>query len=144
MRILIDTNALLRYAVVDDALHRFVRPAVEQLQAAGHELGFCPQVARELWNSLTRPKTKNGFGLTPTESEQILNALEAIFEVWNDVPGIYMNWKSIVAEAQVSGVQVHDANIAAAALVHGATHILTLNDRDFDRYARFGLTPVHP
>jgi predicted nucleic acid-binding protein len=42
----------------------------------------------------------------------------------------------------VSGVQVHDARLAAAMYVHGVTYILTLNVADFSRFA--GLTPLHP
>jgi hypothetical protein len=42
----------------------------------------------------------------------------------------------------VSGVQVHDARIAAAMRVHGVTHLLTLNTGDFTRYP--GITAVHP
>jgi len=37
---------------------------------------------------------------------------------------------------------VHDARLAAAMLVHGIGHILTLNVADFSRYS--GLTAVHP
>jgi predicted nucleic acid-binding protein len=42
----------------------------------------------------------------------------------------------------VSGVQVHDARLAAAMRVHGMTHILTFNPADFQRYP--GITVVHP
>jgi len=37
---------------------------------------------------------------------------------------------------------VHDARLAAAMLVHGLNHILTLNQPDFARYT--GLEVVHP
>jgi hypothetical protein len=42
----------------------------------------------------------------------------------------------------VSGVQVHDARLAAAMYVHAVNHILTLNVTDFSRFK--GLTAVHP
>jgi len=40
------------------------------------------------------------------------------------------------------GVKVHDARIVAAMLVHGITHVLTLDEHDFVRYP--GITAVHP
>jgi hypothetical protein len=42
---------------------------------------------------------------------------------------------------EVSGVQVHDARLAAVMRVHGVTHILTFNPGDF---ARYGVTAVAP
>lgn len=40
------------------------------------------------------------------------------------------------------GVNVHDARLVAAMLVHGLTHILTFNISDFARYSE--ITAVHP
>jgi predicted nucleic acid-binding protein len=37
---------------------------------------------------------------------------------------------------------VHDARLVAAMLAHGVPQLLTLNDRDFARYA--GISVVHP
>ena len=51
-------------------------------------------------------------------------------------------WRVLVVRHQVSGVQVHDARLAAAMQVHGITHILTLNQPDFIRYA--SIFVVHP
>ena len=40
------------------------------------------------------------------------------------------------------GVNVHDARLVATMLVHGLTHIVTFNIRDFTRYTE--ITAVHP
>ncbi len=40
------------------------------------------------------------------------------------------------------GVNVHDARLVAAMLVHGLTHILTFNTPDFRRFSQ--ITVVHP
>jgi hypothetical protein len=42
----------------------------------------------------------------------------------------------------VSGVQVHDARLAAAMRVYGVKWILTFNERDFARYA--DIEAIHP
>ena len=41
----------------------------------------------------------------------------------------------------VSGVNVHDARLAAAMKIHGISHLLTLNPADFARYDH--ITVVH-
>ena len=43
---------------------------------------------------------------------------------------------------KVIGVNVHDARLVAAMLVHGLTHILTFNIADFARYSE--ITAVNP
>jgi predicted nucleic acid-binding protein len=48
----------------------------------------------------------------------------------------------LVVRHRVSGVQVHDARLAAAMQVHGISHILTLNQPDFVRYT--DISVIHP
>lgn len=59
-----------------------------------------------------------------------------------DREAIYREWRRLVVAHAVSGVQVHDARLAAAMLVHGITHLLTLNSADFVRFP--GITAVRP
>lgn len=48
---------------------------------------------------------------------------------------VYREWKRLIVKYQVSGVQVHDARIVAAMIVHGISRLLTFNEEDFARYA---------
>ena len=50
----------------------------------------------------------------------------------------------LVVTYDVSGVQVHDARLVALMIVHGVTHVLTFNTRDFARYAGEGIVAVDP
>ncbi len=59
-----------------------------------------------------------------------------------DIEIVYNEWRRIVVKLSVSGVQVHDARLAASIYAHGISHILTLNVADFSRFD--GITPVHP
>ena len=59
-----------------------------------------------------------------------------------DSEAIYWEWRRVVLQHSVLGVQVHDARLAASMYVHGVGHILTLNVADFSRFN--GLTAVHP
>ncbi len=69
--------------------------------------------------------------------------LKAFFTVVADTASIYDQWERLVVQYQVKGVNVHDARLTAAMLVHGLTHILTFNIEDFNRYAG-EITPVYP
>ncbi len=63
--------------------------------------------------------------------------MERIFRLLPDTPDIYTEWRRLVVEVGVSGVQVHDAWIAACLRVHGVTRLLTFNTKDFTRYSGF-------
>lgn len=47
---------------------------------------------------------------------------------------VYREWRSIDIQCDIAGIQVYDAPLAAAILVHHVEHILTLNTADFIRY----------
>jgi predicted nucleic acid-binding protein len=47
---------------------------------------------------------------------------------------VYREWRRVVVQHAVRGVQVHDARLVATMHVHGIKHILTFNVTDFSRY----------
>ena len=68
--------------------------------------------------------------------------IERLFTLLPDRPEIHAQWRKLVVECNVSGVQVHDARLAAAMHIHGLQHLLTLNAVDFNRYPN--IVAVHP
>jgi predicted nucleic acid-binding protein len=139
---LVDTNILLRIARRSDPQHKLIDAALTKLALEGTTLHYTHQNIAELWNAMTRPITRNGFGLTAAEAEREVRVIEAGMSLLPDNEAIYREWRRIVVQHAVSGVQVYDARLAAATVVHGISHILTLNVTDFSRYS--GLTAVHP
>jgi len=97
---------------------------VKALTARGESLCFASQNLIEFWNVCTRPISKNGLGLTPAQTDERATL------------------RRLVVAHSVAGVQVHDARLVAAMLVHRVSQVLTLNDRDFGRFA--GIVAVHP
>jgi predicted nucleic acid-binding protein len=91
---------------------------------------------------MTRPLLRNGFGLTVAEAEREVRVIEASMSFLPDNAAVYREWRRIVLQHGVLGVQVHDARLAAAMYVHRVSHILTLNVSDFSRFT--DLTAVHP
>jgi predicted nucleic acid-binding protein len=75
-------------------------------------------------------------------TEMRLRLLERHFPVFPDSPSVYEKWKALVLAHSVIGVNVHDARLVAAMLIHGVTHILTANVKDFVRYA--SVTAIAP
>jgi predicted nucleic acid-binding protein len=139
---LIDTNILLRAARRSDPQHKLVESALSKLALAGTTLQYTHQNIAELWNAMTRPVARNGFGLTVAEAEREVRVIEAGMSLLPDNGAVYQEWRRIVVQHAVSGVQVHDARLVAVMGVHGVRHILTLNAADFGRYS--GITVVHP
>jgi predicted nucleic acid-binding protein len=134
VKVLVDTSAVLRFVVADDPRHQEVRERLEQLAAEGHALLFTPQIARECWVVLTRPRSMNGFGLSVEEASRLFGFAESALAMTNDLPENYDIWRRLVRKHAVSGKQAHDANHVAAMIAHGIEGVLTLDKRDFDRY----------
>ena len=83
---------------------------------------------------MTRPASRNGFGLTVVEAENEVRVIESGMILLPDSEAVYREWRRIVVEHSVSGLQVHDARLVAAMRVYGVKHLLTLNGADFRRY----------
>ena len=139
---LVDTNILLRITRRSDPQHKIVDTALARLAGQGTTLYYTHQNIAELWNAMTRPVERNGLGLSIAETEREVRAIEAGMSLMPDNEAVYREWRRIVVRYSVSGVQVHDARLAAAMYVHSVSHILTLNVADFSRFV--GLTALHP
>ncbi len=143
MRWVIDTNILLRLTEPSHAMHANALAATSALLGAGETVHTLTQNIAEFWNVCTRPLDKNGLGLTPAQTDAEVRRVEVLFPVLPDTANIYTEWRRVVVKHAVSGVQVHDARIAAAMLAHGVTHLLTFNAQDFKHYTSItAMTPA--
>jgi predicted nucleic acid-binding protein len=82
----------------------------------------------------TRPRERNGIGLTPELAAAELAEIEGFFAVVGESTDVYAAWKDLIRKSGVSGVQAHDARLIAAMKVYGITKILTFDVKDFARY----------
>jgi predicted nucleic acid-binding protein len=139
---LLDTNILLRLSKSDSPEFPQVRSALRTLRSRGSLLCYTAQNVVEFWNVSTRPMERNGHGLSVLEADENVRRIERAFLLLSDNDGIYHEWRRLVLAHSVAGAQVHDARLVAAMHVHGITHLLTLNDRDFTRYP--DITIVRP
>jgi predicted nucleic acid-binding protein len=141
-RYLLDSNILIRWVQHEDPGAAVVEAALDELMIRNAELFYTSQNLGEFWNAMTRPANRNRYGLTPAEADKAALEFETAFDILPDSPAVHAEWRRLLVKHNVSGVQVHDARIAAAMHVHTVKSILTFNTKDFARFA--DIEAVHP
>ena len=139
---LVDRNILIRLVKRDHPENALVRKAVNNLKEKVISLAFRLQNMAEFLNASTRPKERNGFGICVKETEDNAREIERSFIFPADNKSVYLEWRPLVTTYRVSGIQVHDARLAAAMFAHQIDSILTFNASDFSRFEC--LTAIHP
>ncbi len=142
MRILVDTNVLLRAAQRRRESGQSANNSIKRLNRQQHILCVAPQNIVEFWNVCTRPADVNGFGLSVTATERYVKKLSRLFVIVPDSLQTFEKWLELVVQHSVVGAKVHDARLVAVMKVHGISSILTFNVKDFSRYD--GVTAIHP
>ena len=131
MRVLVDTNILLRSAQPNHPLCSQATHAVSKLIRQKEAVFFCSQNIAEFWNVATRPAELNGLGLSHEEALHEVSSIERLLTLLPDVPAIYATWKQIVRDHRVQGVKVYDARLVATMTVYAVDSVLTFNAADF-------------
>ena len=139
---LIDSNVLIRWVQSSDPGFQAADAAMDRLMLSNAELCYTSQNLGEFWNALTRPTSRNGYGLSPLEANRCAISIESRLRLLPDTPAVHNEWRRLLVEYRVSGVQVHDARLVAAMLVNGVRRILTFNAKDFARFD--AIEAVHP
>ncbi len=92
MRVLVDTNVLLRSAQPSHPLFSQATQAVSRLIRKDAGVFYCAQNIAEFWNVATRPLDKNGMGLSHEEALREVLGIERSLTLLPDVPAIYSAW----------------------------------------------------
>jgi predicted nucleic acid-binding protein len=139
---LVDSNILIRWVQPSDPDYPAVASALAALVEQQAVLCYTSQNLAEFWNACTRPVDRNGYGLSPAETDVRAGAFESRLHLLLDGLAVHQEWRRLIVAHDVSGVQVHDARLVAAMRVHGVKRVLTLNERDFGRYE--DIEAIHP
>jgi len=139
---LIDSNILLRWVKPDDRDYPMVVSAIDAILEGGGVLCYTSQNLSEFWNTCTRPLGRNGYALSPRETDRRARCFEDRLRLLPDSLAVHHEWRKLLVTHNVSGVQVHDARLVAAMRVHGVKRILTFNEKDFARYP--DIEAIHP
>lgn len=139
---LVDSNILIRWVQPADPDYPLVEGALASLVRSGAILCYASQNLGEFWNASTRPLERNGFGLSPAETDRRARRFESRLRLLPDGLAVHEEWRRLLLDYGVSGVQVHDAHLVAVMRVHGVKRILTFNTKDFARFG--GIEALHP
>src|SRR5208283_2572585 len=131
---LVDSNVLLRWIKPDDRDYPVVVSAIDIVLKEEAVLCYTSQNVAEFWNTCTRPLARNGYGLSPHEADRRAKFFEDKLQLLPESVAVHHEWRRLVVNYSVSGVQVYDARLVAAMLVQNVRRILTFNDKDFARY----------
>jgi predicted nucleic acid-binding protein len=139
---LVDSNVLLRWVKPDHNDYRLVVEAIDAMLRRDAVLCYTSQNVGKFWNTCTRPLDRNGYGLSPQEADHRARFFEERLRLLPDGLAVHEEWRRLLVAHGVSGVQVHDARLAAAMRVNGVRRILTFNAADFSRYP--DIEAIHP
>lgn len=143
MRVLLDTNILVRIAHNNSKHRREAFDAVRTLHTRGYVLRTVPQNFYEFWVVATRPTDDNGLGLSAEAVALRLDTFQRYVPLLRDERDIFERWQQLVENYQVIGKSAHDARLVAAMLRHGIDHLLTFNAKHFVRFSEITvLTPA--
>ncbi|MCC5621970.1 PIN domain-containing protein [Nostoc sp. CHAB 5715] len=109
MAFLIDTNIILRLAQLEHPMRSDSLNALTILKMQAKDYYLTPQNLIEYWRTCTRPTDRNGLGMTVADADAALTDLEDVFTILPDIPDIYEQWRRLVVNYGVMGVNVHDA-----------------------------------
>ncbi|MBL8133048.1 MAG: hypothetical protein JNL42_14400 [Anaerolineae bacterium] len=83
---------------------------------------------------VTRPQTfMNPLGASVAAAQ--VDTFMRQFQIADDTDRVTAEWSRLLHSIPIGGRQVYDANITAAMLAYGVTHLMTNNGRDFARYS---------
>lgn len=139
---LVDSNVLLRWVKPNHRDYPLTVSATAAILRHDGVLCYTSQNVGEFWNASTRPVDRNGYGLSPQETDRLAKTFEERLRLFPDSLAVHQEWRRLLVANNVCGVQVHDARLVAAMRVHGVKRILTFNDKDFARY--MDIEAVHP
>jgi predicted nucleic acid-binding protein len=139
---LLDSNILLRWVKPDHSDYPAIVSVTDAILRQDGVLCYTSQNVAEFWNTCTRPLDRNGYGLSPQETDRKARFFEERLRLLPDSPAVHKEWRKLLVTHNVLGVQVHDARLVAAMRVHGIKRILTFNAKDFARYT--DVEAIHP
>jgi hypothetical protein len=111
---LLDSNILIRWVQPSDPDYVSVETALDTLIGQKAILCYTSQNLAEFWNACTRPANRNGYGLTPQETDKRARFFESKLRLLPDSLLVHQEWRKLLPAYNVSGVQVHGARLVDA------------------------------
>ncbi len=143
-RVFIDTNVLLA-ATDTDRDHHVDATAFLQAAMKGTWRTFTSaQIFREYLVVATRPPKNNGLGLSPGDARENIRVFERLIEILAEGSESHARLLALVAQHELRGKRIHDANLVAAMETHGLRQLKTYNPQDFSPFMQVILLGSSP
>jgi hypothetical protein len=108
---LVDSNILLRWVKPDHKDYPAIVSAIDAILRQDGVLCYTSQNVAEFWNACTRPVDRNGYGLSPKETDRRARFFEEKLRLLPDSLAVHQEWRRLLVTHAISGVQVHQAPI---------------------------------
>lgn len=113
---LVDTNILIRWVQPGVPDFDLAQRAIQCLEDINDIPCYTSQNLGEFWNVMTRPADRNGYGLGLDAVLARTQQIESKFRLLPDDLAVHETWRKLLVTHRISGVQVHDARLAAACM----------------------------
>ncbi|WP_158607664.1 type II toxin-antitoxin system VapC family toxin [Flexivirga caeni] len=130
--VVVDTNVLLAATDRSRASHQ---RALDFINDDQRRLALTPQIVREYLVVATRPVEANGLGMPGEGAASNMEQFAADMDILPENIATSRTVIGLVGQNVATGEQIHDANVVAVALAHGARTIVTDNTRHFARFS---------
>jgi predicted nucleic acid-binding protein len=131
--VFIDSNVLVYASRDASQFYQAATDALIRLEDENRELVVSQQVLREFLVAVTRSQ----HGVPPRPRREAIAEVQRLMEIYpllEDGSSVTDRLLMLMERIQISGKQVHDANIVATMLAHNVIRLLTFNGADFRRF----------
>jgi predicted nucleic acid-binding protein len=135
---LLDTNVLIYALDKDSAFHEPVNRIIYQPE---NELFTTSKNIAEFISVVTKGEHP---AFEMSQALGHIRTFESFITVLFPSAFSYLTFKDILLEYQPKGLKIHDFEIAAIALAHGVSTIVTANTKDFSKIRQIEMVKVVP
>jgi len=121
---LVDSNVLLRWVKPNHRDYPLIVSATDAILRHDGVLCYTSQNVGEFWNACTRPVDRNGYGLSPQETDRLARTFEEKLRLLPDNLAVHEEWRRILVTHSVSGVHpLTLASLCEFVPFRGACHL---------------------
>ena len=114
MKVLLDTNILLRHANSADPDFAVADAATDRLVRVADAVCLVPQTVSEFYVAATRAVKANGLGLSAADARSLADSFVAAFDLLPDPADLTARWLDLMEAHGVTGPNSYDGRLAAA------------------------------
>jgi hypothetical protein len=97
---LVDSNVLLRWVKPNHRDYPLIVSATDAILRHDGILCYTSQNVGEFWSACTRPVDRNGYGLTPQETDRLAKTFEEKLRLLPDSLAVHEEWRRLLVTKQ--------------------------------------------